>query len=91
MERDNKMQRCVKCGLPETQETITYDGEGICSICRQHEVKHGVINWAERKRVLGVVVEKYRGKHDYDCIIPFSGGKDSTWTLYYLVKEYGNR
>lgn len=89
MERDNKMQRCVKCGLPETQETISYDREGICSICRQHEVKHDVINWAERKRELGVVVEKYRGKPDYDCIIPFSGGKDSTWTLYYLVKEYG--
>ena len=34
------------------------------------------------------MVEKYRGKYDYDCLVPFSGGKDSVWTLYYLVKKY---
>ena len=27
-------------------------------------------------------------ENEYDCIVPFSGGKDSTWTLYYLIKEY---
>ena len=35
------------------------------------------------------MIEEHRGKYDYDCIVPFSGGKDSTWTLYYLVKEFG--
>ena len=38
--------------------------------------------------MLDEVIEKYRGKYDYDCIVPFSGGKDSTYTLYYLMKEY---
>jgi N-acetyl sugar amidotransferase len=42
-----------------------------------------------RKKDLDALVAQYRGKHDYDCLVPFSGGKDSTWTLYYLVKEYG--
>ena len=41
------------------------------------------------RQALDALIEEYRGKHDYDCIVPFSGGKDSTWTLYYLVKEYG--
>ena len=34
-------------------------------------------------------MDKYRGKYDYDCIVPFSGGKDSTYTLWYLIKEKG--
>lgn len=37
---------------------------------------------------MAAIIENYRGKYDYDCIIPFSGGKDSTFTVYYLVKEY---
>jgi N-acetyl sugar amidotransferase len=37
---------------------------------------------------LDELIESYRGKYDYDCLIPFSGGKDSTFTLYYLVNNY---
>ena len=38
--------------------------------------------------MLDKVIEEYRGKYDYDCIVPFSGGKDSTFTLMYLMQEY---
>ena len=34
------------------------------------------------------MIDQYRGKYDYDCIVPFSGGKDSTYTLYALIKKY---
>ena len=37
----------------------------------------------KKKRELDNLIKDYRGKYDYDCIVPFSGGKDSTWTLYY--------
>jgi N-acetyl sugar amidotransferase len=83
------MKRCVKCNLPETHETITFDAQGVCNICNQHSFKRDSIDWANRKVQLDALVEEYRGKADYDCIVPFSGGKDSTWALYYLVKEYG--
>lgn len=82
------MRRCVRCGLPETYETIEYDGEGVCNICRGAEHKQQAINWDERKTLLNKLIEKHRGKADYDCIVPFSGGKDSTFQLYYLMKEY---
>ncbi len=82
------MKRCAKCLLPETHESISFDEEGVCSVCRQVEFKEGKIDWAERKEDLKKLIEEYRGKYDYDCIIPFSGGKDSVWTLYYLMKEY---
>jgi len=83
------MKRCVRCGLPETHETIAFDDQGVCNVCRQHEFKGARIDWPERKKTLDALIEEYRGKGDYDCLVPFSGGKDSTWTLYYLVKTYG--
>jgi len=83
------LKRCTKCLLPETHETIIFDEEGVCSVCSQQEYKQQVIDWGQNKGDLDELIESYRGKYDYDCIVPFSGGKDSTWTLHYLVKEYG--
>lgn len=83
------MKRCAKCGLPETHETISFDAEGVCNICRQHDFKNEQIDCVANKKALDALIEEYRGKYDYDCIVPYSGGKDSTWTLYYLVKQYG--
>ena len=84
-----ELKRCTKCVLPETHETIHFDEEGVCNICRQHEYKQSAIDWTSKKLEFDDIVESYRGKHDYDCIVPFSGGKDSTFTLHYLVREYG--
>ncbi|MCU0801361.1 MAG: N-acetyl sugar amidotransferase [Rhodobacteraceae bacterium] len=83
------MKQCTKCLLPETQETITFDKVGVCNVCTGQVTKNETIDWADRKRQLDALIAANRGKYDYDCIVPFSGGKDSTWTLYYLVKEYG--
>jgi N-acetyl sugar amidotransferase len=83
------LKRCVACNLPETYETIEFDADGVCNICRQKTFKDTTIDWAARRRDLGKLVETYRGKYEYDCLVPFSGGKDSTYTLYYLVKEFG--
>lgn len=83
------MKRCSRCGLPETYETIEYDGDGVCNICRQKVFKDDSIDWDSRGKMLGDLIEEHRGKYDYDCIVPFSGGKDSTYTLWYLVKEFG--
>jgi len=83
-----RIRHCSRCLLPETQETITYDGEGICNVCRQVQYKKENINWDVREKELRALIEEYRGKYDYDCIIPYSGGKDSTFTVYKLVKDY---
>lgn len=82
------MKKCIKCGLPETYETIEFDANGVCNICRQQQFKQGAIDWSARKTMLDDLIEQYRGKYDYDCLVPFSGGKDSTFTLYHLIKEY---
>jgi N-acetyl sugar amidotransferase len=82
------LKKCTKCGLPETYETIEFDSAGVCNICNQKTFKDTKINWAQRKQDMDALVAQYRGKFDYDCIVPFSGGKDSTFTLHYLVQEY---
>ena len=82
------LKHCTACNLPETYETIEFDESGVCNICRQKEFKDQAIDWAGRREQLGLLIEQYRGKYDYDCIVPFSGGKDSTFTLHYLMKEF---
>lgn len=84
----NNLVKCKKCLLPETYETIEFDENGICNICRSSEYKQK-IDWHERKLLLDQIIEKHRGVYEYDCIVPFSGGKDSTYQLLYLVREYG--
>ncbi|MEP9357625.1 N-acetyl sugar amidotransferase [Sphingomonas sp. KR3-1] len=84
----NELKKCGACLLPETYETIEFDTKGTCNVCRNKVVRDEKIDWAARKLQLDALVEQHRGKHDYDCIVPFSGGKDSTYTLWYLINEY---
>ena len=84
----SELKRCTRCVLPETHETIIFDGKGVCNVCAGQEIKQST-DWNAAKKELDEIIVEHKGKYDYDCIIPFSGGKDSTWTLYYLMKEYG--
>jgi N-acetyl sugar amidotransferase len=68
---------------------ITFDKDGVCSICRQIEYKNGKIDWAAREKEFRSLLDQYRGRSTYDCIVPFSGGKDSTFTAWSLVKQFG--
>jgi N-acetyl sugar amidotransferase len=81
------MKQCSRCLLPETYETIIFDEYGVCNICLQNDFKQTKVDWAQKHRNLLEITESYRGKNDYDCLIPFSGGKDSTYTLLYVVRE----
>lgn len=81
-------KRCNRCGLPETYETLELSEGGVCNICRSAEFK-AEINWESRREKLDDLVSRFRGSADYDCIVPFSGGKDSTFQLYFIIRELG--
>ena len=53
--------RCVRCGIPETYETVEFDGQGVCSICMQSDFKANEIDWNSRKLDLDSIIERYRG------------------------------
>jgi len=82
------MKYCTNCLLPETHETIEFDEKGVCNICRQIEYKKDNIDWDEKFKDFEKILDVYRGKNTYDCIVPFSGGKDSVYTLWMLVKVF---
>jgi N-acetyl sugar amidotransferase len=73
----------------ETQDMISFDEEGVCATCRQVEYKQQKIDWDQRKKEFENILDEYRGKGPYDCIVPFSGGKDSTFTAWSLVRQFG--
>lgn len=84
------LQYCVRCCMPETQEGISFDEFGVCRACQSSEQKIH-IDWTEREKVLRTLLEEAKQKagNNYDCIIPISGGKDSTFQLHVLCKIYG--
>jgi len=71
------------------KKTINFDEGGVCDACRYNEVKEST-DWKERENQLLKILEKYR-KSDgsYDCIVPSSGGKDSSFTAHILKYKYG--
>ena len=77
MSSTTELKRCKSCLLPETHETLILNKDGICNICTAQQAK-AVINWQERLEQLDTLVDSYKGRYRYDCLIPFSGGKDST-------------
>ncbi len=70
--------------------TIFFDDEGICSACRYKEIKDTQIDWQARERELRALCDRYRSRNgSYDCIVPGSGGKDSTFVSHLLKYDYG--
>jgi N-acetyl sugar amidotransferase len=87
------LRYCQRCCMPETQDGQAFDDMGFCNVCRSAEQKMR-INWMERRSALERILENAREENKdnpYDCLIPISGGKDSTFQLHVLVKEYGMR
>ena len=73
--------------MPETKPDLYIDVEGVCSACRSHE-KRSTIDWEARKQELIGLLDRYKS-HDssnWDCIVPVSGGKDSTYQVIRMIQ-----
>ncbi len=81
------LKYCNRCCLPETMEGITFDEFGICTPCRSSEEKMH-INWEEREQNLMEILNSNRSDDYYDCMLPMSGGKDSTFQAYVITERY---
>lgn len=83
------IQYCTRCCMPETNEGVVFDEMGVCQACQSAEQKIH-IDWAARRRQLEEMLDQYRGRKGsaYDCIVPISGGKDSTFQLHMLVNVF---
>jgi len=78
---------CKRCLLPDTKPDLRFDDHGVCNACTNFEIRPS-INWTERRQQLDRILERYRSKdgHSWDCIIPVSGGKDSTYQVAKMLE-----
>ncbi|MFX1389397.1 MAG: hypothetical protein ACFE9Z_04955 [Promethearchaeota archaeon] len=91
---------CRKCILPEGFLGVHLNDVNECEFCS--DPKHRNVNWSRteisderRKTALTdweLVIKEMKRNHGsrrYDCILGYSGGKDSTALLDYLVNDHG--
>ena len=74
--------RCTNCILPSTMPYIKFDEKGVCNYCKNYkpQLKKNIHD-------LETLVNPYRRVSGDECIVPFSGGRDSCFSLHLIVKE----
>lgn len=82
-EKIDKLVRCNKCILPVTFPFIEFDEKGVCNYCNNY-TKNSILGEDSLKKIF----ENFRSKNSNpDCLLPFSGGRDSSYTLHYVKHE----
>jgi N-acetyl sugar amidotransferase len=79
---------CTCCLYPETKPDLWFDERGVCSACIGYEGRQA-IDWSTRHADFIAVTNRYRSKDgsNYDCLVPVSGGKDSTYQVIRLIRQ----
>ena len=86
IEKIKQLKRCTNCLLPETFPFIEYDDKGVCNYCHNYQKK----NLSGDIDKLNNLVKPYRKTNgQYDVLLPFSGGRDSTYVLHVVKNELG--
>ena len=85
------MNRCSKCILPENYPGITFSNEGVCNYCINYKERKYLGGNALKAEIESFLKTKNNRNENYDCVLSFSGGRDSSFLLYYLVKILGLR
>lgn len=83
------VQICNRCIMPNTRPRVQFNSEGVCNACL-HAEKKPLIDWNCRREEFIKFIEPYRSKNNkWDCLVPWSGGKDSSAIAYRLKFEFG--
>lgn len=87
-----QIRYCNSCLFPETKPDLQFNEQGVCSACVAAAEKDKGIDWKEREKQFHEITAHYKKKPDeagWDCIIPVSGGKDSTYQAYFMKEVCG--
>ena len=81
------LQYCTNCIMPSTKPDIVFDENGLCNACSSYQNRDQV-DWQKRHQELHEILEEYRVKDgsNWDCIVPVSGGKDSTYQVLKVLE-----
>ena len=83
------MKRCSKCILPDNFPNIHFDEKGVCNYCHEWDNKWKNFNYKESEKKLIAIFDAAKAKkRQYDCLIPYSGGRDSSYVVYLCKNKY---
>jgi len=83
------MQICKKCVLNERFPGIRFGEDGVCNFCRSAKSVDKQLSIRSKYEArFKDLIEQYKGRGSYDCLVAYSGGKDSTYTLHLLRERY---
>lgn len=85
----NKLIYCKECLYPNTKPHLFINKEGICNACKSVSEKKN-IDWIKREKEFLSIIKEFKTNSGevHDCVIPVSGGKDSTYQVLKAL-EYG--
>ncbi len=89
---NTSMFRCVRCALPAVFPGVKFDEKGLCNYCAYFDLyreREAAVRARLKKEFLKTINKVKKEKHPYHGIVAYSGGKDSTFLLQYLKKEFG--
>ena len=78
---------CTNCLFPSTKPDLLFNSDGVCNACTNY-LNRPEINWGTRAEEFKEIVKSIKSKNQWDCVIPVSGGKDSTYQAL-KAKENG--
>jgi hypothetical protein len=81
------IKRCKSCILPENYPGIIFNDAGICQFCTGYREKQ-YLGAEALKKVTDTILKNNstRRNKKYDCLLGFSGGRDSSFLLYYFTR-----
>jgi hypothetical protein len=88
LEADIITKRCKRCLIPENYPNTKLNKNRICNLCLEEKPADNPIEKMEYKQEFKKYIKRIKGKKEYDCLLLFSGGKDSTYLLHILKEEY---
>lgn len=80
---------CQQCVLPDSFPNVVIDEQGICNHCRSEALEDRVQFQERQKEAFHEIIEASRGKSPYEAVACYSGGKDSTYMLKMMVRDWG--
>ena len=83
------MKECKSCTLNDNVFSVHIGEDGLCNYCRQRQTRGSALSYTpdEAEKQLSEAFSAYK-KRPYQVLLAYSGGKDSTYTLYRLRKDY---
>lgn len=87
-----EVRYCKSCFMPSTRPRMSIDELGFCNGCTYNKSRKEIVNWDDRKKELANIIKVNKKKDSnktYDCVIGWSGGKDSSAVAISLKKELG--